>query len=192
MTRNGFLLGTLVMCLAAGPASASTVLGLSVEDQTRLAKLVVVGEIVSLKGVDHPENGIETAVTLRVTEMLKGKASGGRVVFYTHGGEVAGVTSDAVGEADFRVGQKMLVFIEDVDGRLYNLGLSMGAWNVHERDGAAASFTRAITDGLEVVGEEPLELGPIAYRDMASRVAWATGNPQFDNPMLRETLGQWR
>ncbi|HKQ62825.1 MAG TPA: hypothetical protein VJS92_16150 [Candidatus Polarisedimenticolaceae bacterium] len=193
MRKTGFVIGALVLSLAAGATYASTVLGLSVEDQTRLSKLVVIGEVVSLKGIDDPENGIETAVTLRVIETLKGKAAAGQtVVFHTRRGTVGGVVSDALGEAEFHVGQKALVFVEDVGGTLYNLGLSMGVWNVQERDGAAVSFTRAITDDLEVAGDTPIELGPVDYRTMSSRVTWATRHPQFDNLMLRENFGQGR
>jgi hypothetical protein len=54
------------------------------------------------------------------------------------------------------------------------------------------SFTRAITDGLEVIDAERVELGPITYRDMASRVAWASRKTEFDSPVLRESLGRGR
>ena len=193
MTRRGLLLGALAVSLAASSVHASTVISLSIEDQARLSKLVVVGEVVRLKGIDHPEHGIETAVTLEVVDVLQGEtAHGDTVVFHTREGEVDGVVSEAVGEVRFRLGQKALVFIEDVEGRLYNVGLSTGVWNVQERDGGVVGFTRALTDGLEVVGEEPLELGPIPYRDMSSRVAWASRHPQFDNPMLREQRAQGR
>jgi hypothetical protein len=141
---------------------------------------------VSLEGEDHPELGLETRVGLLVRETLKGDvASGAVVVFHTHEGAVAGAESQAPGEARFNVGQSVLVFIEDVDGRLYNLGLSMGVWSVHEREGAVSGYTRALTDGLEVVGPEPVEHGPIAHRDMVARVAWATTHPEFDSPLLR-------
>jgi hypothetical protein len=181
----------LPMVLAAGVAGsaalASTVIGLSIEDQTRLARLVVLGEVTSLQGVDHPEHGIETAVTLRVIDVLKGAVpAGSSLVFHTHQGEVAGLISEAPGEATFQVGQKALVFVEEIDGRLYNLGLSLGVWSVKERDGAVAAYTRAIADGLEVVGQEAVELGPISHRDMVSRVLWAASHPEFESPLLRE------
>jgi hypothetical protein len=62
----------------------------------------------------------------------------------------------------------------------------MGVFSVHERDGAVTGFTRAITDGLDVVGEVAIEHGPIAYRDMVSRVAWAAAHPDLDHPQLRQ------
>jgi hypothetical protein len=176
-----------------GIAHASTVVGLSIEDQARLSKFVVVGEVVSLVGSEHPQHGIETEVTLEVTDALMGRVSAGDAfVFHTRSGAVDGVLSHAEGEADLRVGQKVLVFVEEIGGRRYNLGLSMGVFHVQERDGAVMSFTRAITDGLEVIDAERVELGPITYRDMASRVAWASRKTEFDSPVLRESLGRGR
>jgi hypothetical protein len=189
MRKNGVWIGALAIASAAGAALGSTVIGLSIEDQARLARLVVIGEVVALEGVDDLDLGIETAVSFRVSEVLKGAVLPGEpIVFHTRQGEVDGLQSEAPGEVRFQVGQKALVFIEDVDGRLYNLGLSMGVWNVHERDGVITTFTRAITDGLEVIGEHEFEAGPVAHRDMVSRVAWASSHPEFEHPMLRSAL----
>lgn len=179
--------GLALVLLTCGTVGASTVLGLSIEDQARLSKWVVVGEVVSQKSIDHPEFGIETAVTLRVTDVLRGKLHReDTVVFHTRQGVVGTEISETPGEASFSVGQQTLVFIEEVDGRLYNLGLSMGVWNVHPGRAGATLLTRAITDGLEVVGEEAVESGPIDLREMFSRVADGERRADFDNPMLRE------
>ena len=62
-TRWG-MASTAVFLLALGSLHASTVLGLTIEDQARLSKHVVVGVVVGQEGVDTPENGLETAVTL--------------------------------------------------------------------------------------------------------------------------------
>jgi hypothetical protein len=176
--------------LAGGAVWASTVVGLSVEDQARLSRLVVVGEVLNQKGIDHPVNGIETEITLRVTDVLKGSVRRGETVtFHTRGGEVDGEISEAVGEAAFKTGERVLVFIESVDGRLYNLGLSMGVWSVHEDASGGMSFTRALRDGLSIVGEKAVEHGPIGYGDMRSRVLYAGRNPRFDNELLRNRIG---
>jgi len=118
--------------------------------------------------------------------------SGQRVVFHTRSGQVGPEISEAIGEAVFQTGQMALVFIERVDGRLYNLGLSMGVWDVHEDGRGGRIFTRAVRDGLMVVGGEVVEHGPVAFVDMASRVASTMRNPRFDNEMLRAAHGQGR
>ncbi|HKY34059.1 MAG TPA: hypothetical protein VJV23_16135 [Candidatus Polarisedimenticolia bacterium] len=193
MRRRDIAWGLVVLVLAAGAAAASTVVGLSIEDQARLSKVVVVGEVVGQRGVHHEVNGLETAVTLRITDVLKGDARRGQAItFHTRGGEMDGEVSEAVGEATFRKGQRALVFIEEVEGRLYNLGLSMGAWDVHEDARGAQHFTRAVRDDLTIVGGEVVEHGPLTYEEMRSRVAYAARNPRFDNEMLNARIGQGR
>jgi hypothetical protein len=180
-------------CLAVSAALGSTVIGLSIEDQARLSKWIVVGEVQSLQGVDHPVNGLETAVSLKVSDVFKGPAKAGQtIVFYTRGGEANGVISEAVGEAVFRPGQRTLVFIEETDGRAYNLGLSMGVWNVLEPTSGRPSFSRAVQDGLEVVGTTPIESGPLSWSDMASRVGWTMTHPDFDESLLRDAAARRR
>ena len=189
MRRKGEI--AFVLALAAGSAWASSVVGLSVEDQARLSQIVVVGEVLHQRGTNHPVHGLETAVTLKATEVLKGDLRKGQTVtFHTRSGQVGGEISEAVGEAVLRSGQKVLVFIESVDGRLYNLGLSMGVWNVNEDKTGATSFTRALQDGLQIVGEEAVEMGPVSYGDMKGRVSYAGRNPRFDNEMLRALVGK--
>ncbi len=193
MRRRNVMGGGLVLLLAVGSAAASTVIGLSVEDQARLSSFVVVGEVVGQRGVIHETQGIETAVTLRVTDVLKGDVRRGEAVtFHTRGGEVNGEISEAVGEAQFRSGQKVLVFVESVEGRLYTLGLSMGAWTVNEDRHGAMSFTRALQDDLQVIGEERVEHGPLSYDEMRSRVLYAQRHPAFDNENLRANAGGGR
>src|SRR5262245_6152546 len=154
MRQARFATCAAILLLLTAHAWASSVLGLSIEDQTRLSRFVVTGEVVAQRGVVSHESGIETEVTLRITEVFKGLARpGDELVFHTRSGEVNGEVSDAIGEARFNVGQEVLVFIEDIDGRLYNLGLSMGVWNVQvDRDGRTY-FTRAIEEGLDIVGD---------------------------------------
>ena len=188
--RRAWIVGW-VLVLAVGSAAASTVLGLSVEDQARLSELVVVGEVISQRGVAHPVNGLETAVTFKVSEVLKGDVRPGQAItFHTRGGEADGEISEALGEAVFNPGQKALVFIESVEGRRYNLGLSMGVWDVHEDVAGVISFTRALRDGLSIVGEEKVEHGPLSFVDMRSRVDRARRNPRFDDELLRGRIGQ--
>jgi hypothetical protein len=183
----------LLLALTTGIASASTVIGLSVEDQARLSLMVIVGEVQGQKGVSHGADGLETAVTLKVTDVLKGSVRPGQAVtFHTRGGELDGEISEAIGEAVFHKGERVLVFIESVDGRLYNLGLSMGVWKQHEDQAGVTLFTRAVQDGLSIVGEKAVEYGPLSYEDMRSRVLYSSRNPRFDNEVLRDQIGKGR
>lgn len=193
MKKKAILAVVAVLMLGTATAGASTVIGLSVEDQARLSEMVVVGEVVALRGVEHPQQGIETAVTLRIDEVLKGSAPRRQtLIFHTRSGQVGPEISEAAGEAILHVGQNVLVFIENVEGRRYNLGLSMGVWDVHDDAAGAQIFTRAIQDGLTVVGDVAVEPGPLTSVEMTSRIERAVRNPRFDNEMLRLRAGQGR
>ena len=178
---------------AFGALNASTVIGLTVEDQTRLSRYVVVGEVVAQRGVDNVENGLETEVTLRVTSALKGSVRPGQALaFHTRSGEVDGEISTAIGEAELRTGQRILVFIEEIDGRLYNIGLSYGVFNVQENARGKVSVVRALQDGLEIVGGEEVGNGPFTIEDIRTRVAYAAKHPRFDSTVVRENFGEGR
>jgi hypothetical protein len=194
MTRTSWgIAAPAAFLLALGSLHASTVLGLTIEDQARLSKHVVVGVVVAQEGVDDPENGLETAVTLRVINALKGDAKRGEaVVFHTRSGELDGEISTAIGEAVLRSGQKVLVFIEEIDGRLYNVGLSYGVFRVNEDARGRLSVIRALEDGLEVVDDAGVGHGPFALEDIRTRVDYAERHPRFDNPMVQSTFGQGR
>lgn len=195
MAKRHFLLAIGLACAIAAPgeATASTVVGLSIEDQARLSEMVVVGEVLNVRGVRHPRFGVESAVTLKVEEVLKGNASEGQaVLFHSRSGEAEGEISEAIGEAVFSPGEKVLVFIESVDGRRYNLGLSMGVWNLREDREGRVSYVRALTDGLSIIGEEAVELGPIGAETMRGRVESTRRSPRFDSEALRGLHGQGR
>ena len=189
MRRSGLWAIGAAAALWAGSAYASTVLGLTVEDQTRLSRHVVMGVVTGQQGVDHPENGLETAVTLRVLTAFKGGARPGTsVVFHTLNGE----SSIAVGEAVFRTGQRVLVFVEEIDGRLYNLGLSYGVFNALEDRQGRPSFMRAVQDDLQIIDDAGVGLGPLTLEDMRNRIAWAEKHPRFDNPNVQAVFGEGR
>jgi len=189
--RRNILWAMAALAVSAGPASASTVLNVSIEDMARLSKFVVVGKVVGQQGGVHEDNGIETSVSLRVIDSFKGTARAGTtLVFHTRGGEHDGVISHAVGDAVFKTGQIYLVFIEEIDGRLYNVGLSTGIWDV--RSGQPRTFVRTLQDGLVLVGDDQLENGPIPYTEMRGRVRFTATHPQFENQVLQTTFGTRR
>jgi len=53
-------------------------------------------------------------------------------------------------------------------------------------------LTRALQDGLTVIGEDAVEPGPLTLDEMTSRVDQGRRNPRFDNEYLRSHSGQGR
>ena len=92
----------------------------------------------------------------------------------------------ADGDAVFHTGKPVLVFLEDIDGQLYNLGLSMGVFSVSEDKNGKVHVRRDIQDGLEVMGDTPVEMGPLPLEAVAAKVKKAIDQPEFDDAMLRE------
>ena len=100
-------IGLAALLLAAVPAFASTVIGMSVEDHARLSKHVVLGTIVSQVGIDDAEMGIETEVTIKVRHDFKRQAAAGDLVtFHIRSGEIDGVISTAVPRPSFATTKK--------------------------------------------------------------------------------------
>lgn len=190
--KRMLVMGT-ALCLGVVAIHASTVIGLSISDQARLSELVVVGEVIGQRGVHHPTTGLETAVTLRVVDVLKGSVRPNQtVVFHTRSGAVDGEISEAMGEAVLQSGRRVLVFIESIEGRRYNLGLSMGVWDVNEDRDGRVMLIRALQGGLTVIGEDVVETGPLSLDEMMGRVDQARRNPRFDDQGLRSQFGQGR
>jgi hypothetical protein len=188
LARIGTAVGAACL-VAVGAVQASTVIGLTLEDQARLSKYVVIGEVKAQQGVDDPANGLETEVTLVVSAALKGDVRAGqKLVFHTRSGELDGEVSAAIGEVVLHPGQKILVFVEEIDGRLYNIGLSYGVFNVSTDSLGRVGFTRAIEDGLNVVSDAHVGNGPFTIEDVRTRVAYAATHPRYDNRLVRDAF----
>ena len=118
--------------------------------------------------------------------------AGETLVFHTRSGELDGEISTAIGEAVFQTGQTVLVFVEEIDGRLYNVGLSYGVFRASEDSRGRISLVRALEDGLEIVDDAGVGNGPFTIEDFRTRVGYAARRPEFDNSMVGETFGRGR
>lgn len=147
------VLFTLVSAvLLATAASATTVEYVPMRKAMQLSDLVLVGHVVQIDAAYGRDGDIVTRISLLVEESLKGSAARGEVfTFEAWGGHLDGVNVETVGEAKYRLGDKVLVQLEDVDGAYHTLGLSFGKWDIvrDERDQAWA--VRSLFD-LNMVG----------------------------------------
>ncbi|HEX7184099.1 MAG TPA: hypothetical protein VF756_19875 [Thermoanaerobaculia bacterium] len=150
--RRALALTLLAVVLTAVSLSATTVLYVPMKKSIQMSDLVIVGHVLRMEAEHNQEGEIVTRIDLLVEESLKGWAEPGEVFsFHAWGGSLDGVNVETVGEARYRLGEKVLVQLEEIDGEFHTLGLSFGKWDViREKDGSPW-ITRSLFD-LNVVG----------------------------------------
>ena len=156
MRRAGPILSLVFLTLAFAPARASVVLALSVEELTRRADFVVLGEVVSVQtnwSSDHRH--IYRHVVVRADEVWKGPlARGEEIALVVPGGELEGISENVVGEPTFVAGGHGAFFLEPAGNTHRLIGLSQGILRelgtrpgpAHRGPGAGASERRWLSD----------------------------------------------
>lgn len=161
--RRAIVLTALAVALCASAVSATTVQYVPIDKSIDLSEAVLVGHVLRTEAEYNRDGEIVTRIDLLVEETLKGSAKGGEVVsFYAFGGSLDGVNVETVGEARYKLGQKVMVQLENIDGELHTLGLSFGKWDVGKDAKGLQWVTRTLSD-LNVVGinETPVEKMPL-------------------------------
>ena len=150
--RRALALTLLAVVLTAVSLSATTVLYVPMKKSIQMSDLVIVGHVLRMEAEHNREGEIVTRIDLLVEESLKGWAEPGEVFsFHAWGGSLDGVNVETVGEARYRLGEKVLVQLEEIEGEFHTLGLSFGKWDViREKDGSPW-ITRSLFD-LNMVG----------------------------------------
>lgn len=171
--KKPVVLALSCLLLAAAVASATTIVYVPLKRSVQMSDLVLVGYVVGVQPEYGREGEIVTRVNLLVEERLKGAAEPGQIFsFHAFGGSLDGVNVETVGEARYRLGEKVLVQLEDVDGEYHTLGLAFGKWNVARDKAGSPWITRELAD-LEMVGveEAPVEQVPLDRMRQAVRAA---------------------
>ncbi len=148
-----------------GPALATTVRSASLEETIDASHAIIVGRVIGHRAFRLDDGRIMTGVAVRVEESLKGDLRpGDRVEISTYGGELEGRRAVTLGEATYRRGERVLLQLEEIDGRLHTIGLSMGKWAVSEDERGRRHITRDLS-GLGIVGGVKMTQGPIPMED---------------------------
>jgi hypothetical protein len=175
----------LALALAAIPAAASTFLYLSQADLVAQADAVVQGRIVEVQSFWNAEHtAILTEATLEVEDTMVGAAPA-YVNLRTFGGQVGNYHIEAHGFPTFRLGERMLLFLEpEQEGAQKVLGYQQGQFRIQGETGreiAVPAFSTGARvlrrDGTEVPAPKPLPLAQLKQqlRETAGRV----GRPAF-------------
>jgi len=131
---TGALLPSLVLVLVlslAAPLSASTFLAMSTGEMAAQSDAVVVGTVLKVESFrDASGRAIVTQAALRVDENVFGE-SPTVVLVQTFGGTVDGYTVVAHGFPEFRLGDRLLVFLKNQpDGIAQVVGYRLGEYRV--------------------------------------------------------------
>ncbi|HEX5715021.1 MAG TPA: hypothetical protein VF179_02610 [Thermoanaerobaculia bacterium] len=161
----------LAVALCASALSATSVLYVPIERSIDMSDAVLVGHVLRMEAAYNAEGEIVTRIDLLVEESLKGDVRPGEIfTFDAWGGSLDGVNVETVGEARYRLGQKVLVQLESINGEYHTLGLSFGKWDVGKDAKGAQWISRSLAD-LNVVGvtEVPVERMPLRQMREAVR-----------------------
>lgn len=137
------ILRTALACMLAAGLSAAVLhatltIPTDLPDVTTLATVIVRGRVIDTRAFTEVANGpVTTAVTLSVSEVLKGSADR-TITFRAHGGELGRYRQVIVGAPTFAVGDDAYLFLKRAsDGALWTVGLGAGVYKVSTASGAA-------------------------------------------------------
>jgi hypothetical protein len=147
----------LISCLviAAGVASATTLIPAEFGQMAREAEVIVHGRVVSVQGQLGPQRQIESLVTLHVVDTLKGTPVA-QTTFRVPGGRVGQLRRVMVGAPQFAAGDEVFLFLK---GRAPAIampyGLSQGVYRVARLGGAATVTPAVVAGGGRVTRGDP-------------------------------------
>src|SRR5438046_7202133 len=150
-----------VLAMLAGPARATTFVGVSERILARAADAIVIGTVEQIETVAGADGTISTLVTLDVEEAVKGHVER-RLTLKQPGGGIGGRTLWIAGGPRFRTGERQLLFLSAAaDGTARTTALGMGQFVLRPHPRTGATLAERRVDGL-VVGDRPLRCVPLA------------------------------
>ena len=117
----------------ASDAVADSALQWSDVELARFAEIIAVGTVADVHAeADTQVDAVYTFVSLDTSQILKGDATDRRVTIKQLGGSADGRTLGVPGQALFRTGEQVLVFLErrPRDRSLYTVGMWQGKWRL--------------------------------------------------------------
>src|SRR3989442_2625008 len=161
-----------VLAMLAGPARATTFVGVSERTLARAAHAIVIGTVAQIETVAGVDGTISTLVTLDVEASVKGHAER-RLTLKEPGGSIGGRVLWIAGAPRFRTGERQLLFLSAAaDGTAHTTALGMGQFGLRPHPRTGATLPERRVDGL-VVGDRPLRRVPLArlLRTLARAIA---------------------
>lgn len=146
----------LALAFIASSAAATVSVELPVAELAKLSEVVVRGHVIGVRSVEGtlPDvRDIATEITIAPQGFLRGQASS-EIRFFVHGGIVGRRAVVVPGEASFRLGEDVVVFLMRGRDRRWLTALAQGKWSV-VRDDAGVEWVGCAAPSQELVAREP-------------------------------------
>lgn len=156
----GISLAVALALLLVGQGSAfALVEELTLDELTAEADSIIVGEVTDITSYQEGEGNIYTLVTLSVEHTIKGESEG-EVAIKLPGGEVDGIGLWVADAPIFQLGERTIVFLEEVDSAFEVCGWHQGKFTVQddrivETNQSLTSFMADISQAMEAQGITP-------------------------------------
>ncbi len=159
------LFKVLLLLLFSSSLFPTTIIYVPLQESFQLSEFILKGEVLETYPFFDFEGQLNTKVVLLVEESLKGDIPiGSKFEFEVWGGKFGKYNVETVGEAQYEVGEKILVQLESINGAYHTLGLSFGKWNVKKDLDGFEYLERDLSDlGMVNVLEKPIT--KIKYED---------------------------
>src|ERR1700741_320694 len=125
------LLALLAFALITSPASASVVIPPADDDLIVHADAVVLGQVTDIESHDDQRGKLSTYITIAIDEALKGDLTQATVTIRELGGQVGGRMGWVFANAEFTVGERVLLFLDQrADGTLRLMHFYLGKLSI--------------------------------------------------------------
>ncbi len=158
----------LAALFTAKTTTATTAVMLSDEQLIASSRVIIMGEVQSVKAQWDLNQNINTYVKVKISQTLKGQLQNDAIVFKQLGGTVGEDSTVIFGAPEYKTGQRVLLFLDTAhDGTLRVAHLFQGKYDV--RDDTTTGQTRikreldkgdinilGATDGANITNDAPL------------------------------------
>ncbi|MFK7862600.1 MAG: hypothetical protein AB8B95_00090 [Pseudohongiellaceae bacterium] len=129
------LAGTLTLALSA---HGTTIIGMDIDEVAQQAEMIFEGEVIQSQALEDTNTGIiNTYITFRIIDLIKGDTVGENLELKFAGGELNGEIVEVSGSTLPRLGENGIYFVESVSEDMLNplLGWSQGHFLINTEQG---------------------------------------------------------
>ena len=174
--------GFLLAAFAVTSAFGTTLLSLSVNSLSEQAEFVFEGEVIAVEAQRSGNRGmVNTYVTFRVIDIIKGDAGATDIELKFLGGSLNGEVLEVNGSRLPQLGERGIYFVESLSRDLINplLGWSQGQYLIKTVDGVESMTT---VDAKPIIAISPTDV--VSGSQSTQTLGASTGTPSTQSRVL--------